>query len=310
MDHPSRLSLMGAEVDVVTPAFVLDFVARRAATGRRTIVANHNLHSLYLHARRADMRAFYAQAALVEIDSTPLIAWAKLMGQKVSRAHRSTYLDFRDAFWTMVQSEGLGVYHVGGAPEVCDRSRAAIWKDYPAVRLDVHSGYFDLHGAGNEALLADIAAKRPDILLVGMGMPRQELWILNNLDRLPPCVIMPVGGAFDYEAGVQYQPPRWTGRLGMEWLARFVANPGRLFERYFVEPWALVPQILGDIALRLSGRGFEVLRAPLDDDAILAPWQRRQALSSETPLPEPAPVIADDGAANEKPHRILMRGGA
>ena len=308
METPCRLSLLGAEVDVVTPAFVLDFVARRAAAGQRGIVANHNLHSLYLYARREDMRAFYARADLIEIDSTPMIAWAKLLGLPVSRAHRSTYLDFRDDFWAMAQSRGLSVYFVGGTAEVCRKARAAILAHYPRVRLDVRSGFFDLKGEGNDAVLADIAMKHPDILLVGMGMPRQELWILDNLDRLPPCVILPVGGAFDYEAGEQYLPPRWTGQMGLEWLARFLADPKRLFERYFVEPWALIPQIAGDIELLLSRHQREVPRAPLDTAA--SPWQRRQAFSHDAPLPDAAPAAEPENApAKAKPHRILIGGG-
>ena len=250
MDTPCRLSLLGADVDVVTPAQMLDFAAETIAAGKGAVVANHNLHSLYLYQRRPDMRAFYAQADLIEIDSTPMIAWGKLMGHPVSRDHRVTYLDYREIFWARAQAEGWKVYHVGGAPEHNAASQAAIQKRYPGVRVDVHSGFFDMNGADNDALVDDITASRPNILFVGMGMPRQEAWILANRHRLPPCVILPVGAAFDYEAGVQYTPPRWTGRLGIEWLVRFVADPKRLFERYFIEPWFLIPQALRDIMQR------------------------------------------------------------
>ncbi len=246
-----RLSLLGAEVDVITPAFVMDFVANKVALRQRAIVANHNLHSLYLFQKRADMRAFYAKADLIEIDSTPMIAWARLLGHSVSPAHRCTYLDFREDFWALAQSNAWRVYHIGGEAKHNAASRAAIQARYPKVHLDLHSGFFDMNGADNEALLADLAAQKPDVLLVGMGMPRQEMWILANLERLPDCVILPVGAAFDYEAGVMYTPPRWTGKLGVEWLVRFVHEPSRLFERYFIEPWHLIPQAYSDL-LRLN----------------------------------------------------------
>ena len=281
MDHPCRLSLLGAEVDLVTPAMVLDLAARGGKDGRAVIVANHNLHSLYLHARDARVREFFARADVIEFDSTPLIAWARLLGHPVSRAHRSTYLDFRHAFWTMTEARGLRVYHVGGAPGVEDRAKAAILERHPRAHLDVHHGYFDMTGPANDAVIADIVAKRPDILFVGMGMPRQELWILDNLDRLPPCAILPVGGAFDYEGGAQYEPPRWTGRLGVEWLARFAADPRRLFTRYFLEPWALVPAALADV----TGRKVAVVREAAPE---VPPWVRRQALSRDN-APEEAP---------------------
>jgi len=248
----TRLPLLGAEVDVITPAEVMDFVAESVAQKRQVIVANHNLHSLYYYRRRADMRAFYARADLIEIDSTPMIGWAKLLGYEVSRAHRSTYLDFREDFWRRAAAQGWRVYHLGGAPEHSEAARQAILRRHPQVQLAVHDGYFALTGPENAAVVADIVAKKPDVLLVGMGMPRQEEWILANLSHLPDCAILPVGGAFDYEAGATYTPPRWAGRLGIEWLVRFFHDPKRLFQRYFLEPWALVPAALGDLRRRAA----------------------------------------------------------
>ncbi|MFT4089236.1 MAG: WecB/TagA/CpsF family glycosyltransferase [Asticcacaulis sp.] len=251
-DYLKRLPLLGAEVDIVTPAEVIDFVAGAVAGRRKVIVANHNLHSLYYYKRRADMRAFYAQADLIEIDSTPMIAWARLLGHEVSRAHRSTYLDFREDFWRRAAAHGWRVYHLGGAPEHAEPARSAILARHPEVQLEARNGYFDMNGPDNQAVLADIAAKKPDVLLVGMGMPRQETWILNNLGQLPDCAILPVGGAFDYEAGATYTPPRWAGQLGIEWLVRFFHDPRRLFERYFLEPWVLIPEALKDVTRRPS----------------------------------------------------------
>lgn len=243
-----RVALMGAQMDVVTPDMVMDFIA--GTRGRQTIIANHNLHSLYLFQKSAEMRRFYAQADLIEIDSTPLILWGKLMGHEMSRAHRCTYLDFREDFWTRAAQEGWRVFHVGGAPEHNGLSKEAILRRHPRVKLEVRSGYFDVKGPENDALLKDIAAHKPDVLLVGMGMPRQELWILNALDRLPACAILPVGAAFDYEAGVMYTPPRWAGQWGIEWLVRFAHEPKRLFSRYFIEPWTLIPCALSDLFRR------------------------------------------------------------
>jgi N-acetylglucosaminyldiphosphoundecaprenol N-acetyl-beta-D-mannosaminyltransferase len=80
-----------------------------------------------------------------------------------------------------------------------------------------------------------------------MGMPRQELWTLAVFDDLPDCVIFSVGAAFDYEAGTQRPAPRWMGRAGVEWAYRLVQDPRRLFRRYCVEPWTLVPLAVSDL---------------------------------------------------------------
>jgi N-acetylglucosaminyldiphosphoundecaprenol N-acetyl-beta-D-mannosaminyltransferase len=252
MDRPPRLRLLGAEVDVVTPAEVMAFTAACAAAGRKAVVANHNAHSLYLAPRNAPMRKLYARADLIEIDSVPMIAWGRLLGHPVSRRHRCTYLDWREDFWRLAQKHGWRVFHLGCRPGVGEGAREAIARRFPGVTLGVRHGFFDPGGPENAEMLAEIAAFRPDVLFVGMGMPRQEAWIEANWDALPSAVIFPIGAAFDYEAGVSATPPRWTGRLGLEWLARFLSEPRRLFVRYFVEPWSLVPAALGDLKRALT----------------------------------------------------------
>src|SRR4051794_23027173 len=96
-----RARLLGAEMDLVTREGVVEFIAAAAAAGARAIVGNHNLHSLYLGQRDPDMRGFFEQADLIEIDSMPLVYWARVLGLPSSVENRCTYLDWRDAFWTM-----------------------------------------------------------------------------------------------------------------------------------------------------------------------------------------------------------------
>ena len=76
--------------------------------------------------------------------------------------------------------------------------------------------------------------------MVGMGMPLQEHWIAENYDKLGNAVILPCGAAIDYFAGAIPTPPRWAGRLGLEWLYRLLAEPTRLWKRYLIEPWFLL----------------------------------------------------------------------
>ncbi len=105
-------------------------------------------------------------------------------------------------------------------------------------------------------MLDEIAGFDPDVLMVGMGMPLQEIWTLENRSALARGVILTVGAAFDYEADAQKTPPRWTGRLGVEWLARLIDQPGRLGYRYLVEPWWLLGPALGDVGAALARRAL------------------------------------------------------
>jgi N-acetylglucosaminyldiphosphoundecaprenol N-acetyl-beta-D-mannosaminyltransferase len=230
----------------------MDFTARRIAAGRKGIVANHNLHSLYCLKRDPGMARFYAMADLIEVDSTPLIFFTKLLGLHSRQFHRCTYLDWREDFWRRARDGGWRVFYLGGQPGVAERGAEAIAARWPGVSIAVRHGHFHMTGTDNEAVLAEIAAFEPDVLFVGMGMPRQETWIAANFHRLRSGVVFPIGAAFDYEAGVQKTPPRWAGRIGLEWAFRLLAEPRRLFTRYLVEPWSLVGPAMGDLASTLG----------------------------------------------------------
>lgn len=251
-----RLHLLGGDVDPVTPAEMLAAAQVFLAGGGTAVIANHNSHSLFLLRKVPALRAFFEEADLTQIDSLPMIFWGRLMGLKVGREHRSTYLDWREDFWTLARERGWRVFHVGGAPGVGERAAAEIRRRHAGVNLAVRNGVFDIDpaSADSRALRQDIAAFDPDIILVGMGMPRQEEWIAANRHLIGRGVFFPVGAAFDHEAGEQAAAPRWTGRLGVGWLYRLLSQPKRLAHRYLVEPWFLAPAALADVGARFARR--------------------------------------------------------
>ena len=244
-----RVRLMGQTVDLVKPEEVLHHMQTWIREGRKAIIANHNLHSLYLLRKHPEMSAFYDRAELIELDSAPLVHFAKLLGVNSRPFHRCTYLDWRDHFWSLVNRNSWRVMYVGATQEVVDIARERLTARYPRASIATHNGYFDATTGSpeNTAVLQQIKDFQPHILFVGMGMPRQEIWITRNIDALPNCAIFSVGAAFDYEAGVQKSAPRWMGRAGIEWLYRLVADPKRLFRRYCVEPWSLMDLIVADL---------------------------------------------------------------
>jgi N-acetylglucosaminyldiphosphoundecaprenol N-acetyl-beta-D-mannosaminyltransferase len=240
-----RVRVLGAEMDLVRPEEVMRFIAGRVTARLKTVVANHNLHSLHLLARSPDMQALYARADLIEVDSVPLLAWVRLVNGRGRRFHRCTYLDWREAFWSMAEARGWRIYALGGAPGVVVQARTRLLAQWPQLRLQGRHGY--VQPDDEIAAVQAIAEARPDVLLVGMGMPLQEAFIQRHYEALPDCVILPVGAAFDYEAGVQRAAPRWLGPLGLEWLFRLALNPRRLFTRYCVEPWSLMGAAVEDL---------------------------------------------------------------
>ena len=253
-----RVELLGGAMDLVTPDQVLARIAQAAAGGPRVLIANHNLHSLYLLGREPQMAAFYARADLIEIDSRPAIAWGRLLGLPLRGVHRCTYLDWREAFWRLADEKRWRVFYLGGAPGVAEDAARRLKARWPGAEIAVRHGFFERPAGSPEdaAVVAEINAFRPEVLLVGMGMPVQEAWILRHYDTLDAAAVLPVGAAFDYEAGAQRAAPRMMGRLGLEWLFRLLSDPRRLFRRYLVEPWSLIrPAIKDLVRYRLGGRG-------------------------------------------------------
>jgi len=103
-------------------------------------------------------------------------------------------------------------------------------------------------------VLAQIREFQPQVLMVGMGMPRQEYWILDNLPDIAANVVLTAGACFDYLAGVIPTPPRWLGKIGLEWIFRLWHEPRRLWKRYLWEPWLLLPLAPKDVLRRFKKR--------------------------------------------------------
>ena len=252
---PQRARILGADVDLVTREQVMSFVADAADGGRKAIVANHNLHSVHLLAKHPEMAVCYELADLIEIDSIPLIRWGRAMGLPVSPDHRCTYLDWRGDFWALAARRRWRVFYLGGTPGVASRAADLLMRRWPGVQIATRHGYFD-HAPGsaeNDEVVAQINGFQPHVLMVGMGMPIQEAWVGRNFAQLATGVVLPVGAAFDYEAGVQVAAPRVLGALGLEWLFRLALQPRRLFRRYLVEPWSLAGPALRDIDRYILG---------------------------------------------------------
>lgn len=257
-----RARALGVDVDLVRPEEVMHYIVQAVQTRSPSRIANHNAHSIYLTKKNPQFAAFFERADLIEVDSTPLIFFTRILGLHSRRFHRCTYLDWRDHFWSVAARKHWRVFYLGGAPGVAEEAARRLATRYPGVEISVRDGFFDMTpgSAENAAVLRQIGEVAPHILFVGMGMPRQEIWIDRNQDMLPPTVTLSVGAAFDYEAGVQTPAPRWMGGLGIEWLFRLVGDPRRLFARYCIEPWWLILPALGDVAL--AAREGRLFRSP------------------------------------------------
>jgi N-acetylglucosaminyldiphosphoundecaprenol N-acetyl-beta-D-mannosaminyltransferase len=125
---------------------------------------------------------------------------------------------------------GYRVYLLGGKKGVAERAAAALKKRYPGLSVvGTHHGYFPLGGTEEEAVAAMLRDASPDLLIVCMGFPKQERFLLRIRNRLPSLRVgMALGGAIDVWSGAVRRAPRVMQRLGLEWLYRTVKEPKRI----------------------------------------------------------------------------------
>jgi N-acetylglucosaminyldiphosphoundecaprenol N-acetyl-beta-D-mannosaminyltransferase len=121
------------------------------------------------------------------------------------------------------------VFLLGGSEEEVRAAVQRIGERLPGLKVaGARNGYFSTNGPANDAVVAEVNAARPATLLVAMGFPRQERWIVDNLDRLDVKVAVAEGGSFSFIGGTVSRAPGWMRRAGLEWLYRLGRQPWRL----------------------------------------------------------------------------------
>jgi N-acetylglucosaminyldiphosphoundecaprenol N-acetyl-beta-D-mannosaminyltransferase len=242
-------SLLNASVHPLTKVELLGAIeSAMDSRVRNGIIGNHNLHSLYLVQRNHHMQEFYQEALITHVDGMSLVLLGRIFGHPISRSHRTGYLDWIHDFLAMAEARKWRIYFLGGKPEVAPKVTAWLQQSFPALQLRCHHGYDAF--TPETRVYEEIAAFEPDIVLVGMGMPLQEKWILEARQRIETGLFFQCGAIMEYLVGEQRPAPRWMGQLGIEWLYRLVTRPRALAYRYIVEPLKLSPAIVRELAKR------------------------------------------------------------
>ena len=237
-----RIDILGIEVDALTHDALFERIEKAIHNNELCVVANHNLHSIYLYHHNDEMRRFYQNADAIVVDGMSIIFLSRLQGLPLNRHHRLTWTDQLRPLISLAADRGWRVFFLGSMPGVGDQAGNVLRSSSPQLQYQSRHGYFDARQDSDEnrQIIESINAFRPHILLVGMGMPRQEKWLLENIGQLDCNVACNVGACMDFVAGSKPLPPRWLGQFGLEWAYRLAREPARLFRRYLVEPWSLL----------------------------------------------------------------------
>ena len=230
-------------IELGRPADLLRRITEWVGAGPPRRVMYVNAHVLNQSMADPALRDALNTADLVYCDGYGVRLAAKALDTPIP--HRMTGADWIWDLATLCEAGGQSIYLLGSEPGVAAQAAARIRARHPDLEIvGSHHGYFEAGTPHDERVLEDINARRPDILLVGMGTPKQELWVQRHADRVQAGVLWTVGSLFDYVSLRTPRAPAWLADNGAEWIFRLAVEPQRMWRRYLVGNPVFVSRVL------------------------------------------------------------------
>jgi N-acetylglucosaminyldiphosphoundecaprenol N-acetyl-beta-D-mannosaminyltransferase len=224
--------LLGYPVATGSQSEVLEMLWQRLLSRRPTHVVTLN-PEMIVHARRNRSASKALHRADVFIADGVGLTWAAAMLNQPG-VKRYPGIDLADALLSRLAGMQGRVYLLGGQPGVAESAAERLVQQKPGLGIaGTRHGYFDADE--EEDIVLNIAASSPDMLLAGLGSPKQEEFITQHKEELNVPLMIGVGGALDVFAGLKRRAPRWVQRAGMEWAYRSLADVSR-YKRLGVLP--------------------------------------------------------------------------
>lgn len=229
------VSVLGVRVDDLSASELIARIMAAVRAGPKMIVANVNAHAINLAFENPWLRDFFNRCEIVYCDGFGVKWGAALLGRRI--ANRASLGDWFDLLVASAAANGFSLFLLGGREGIAEGASRRLMQRHPGLRVvGCAHGYFDKSAGSpaNRAVVDKINALKPDILVVAMGMPIQERWLLENWGAIAGKVAMPSGAVLDYAADAKSRPPRFLTDRGLEWAGRMFVEPGRLWRRYLV----------------------------------------------------------------------------
>jgi len=223
--------LFGVLIDHVDSRAAVERFRRFLEAGGAHQVVTVNLDFLYLAERDAGFRLTINEADLAVPDGMPLVWLSHTLGAPLKV--RVTGVELVHESCRIAAEADIGVFFLGGTPEVAARAATRAEDRYPGLRVTSYSPPFGpISPEEDERIVEAIVRANPGFLFVALGAPRQDLWIREHRERLGVPVAMGVGCVLDLLAGTAHRAPAWMQSLGFEWSYRLMREPRRLWRRY------------------------------------------------------------------------------
>ena len=219
-----KVDILGVQVDSVTMAQAVAQVESYMDEKKNVLIATANAEMIMRATHDSELKEILNAAALVVPDGAGTVWAAHHLGYEMPE--RVAGYDLAQNLMAEASQRGQKVFFFGSAPGVAEKAKAKAEQLYPGIEIcGVRNGYFK--EADEPAIIEEIKAAKPDILLAALGVPKQEKWLWKYKDELGVPVSIGVGGTLDVMAGVMKRAPRWMQKAKLEWLFRGMLQPKR-----------------------------------------------------------------------------------
>lgn len=232
----ARMKFMNTEIDNLTMPEALSAIDNIIKQNKNAYVVTPNVDHIVQLEAGGEICEVYKNADLILTDGKPLLWISKWYGTPIKEKISGS--DLFPKLCQMAAEKGYMMFFLGAAEGVAAKAAENLMKKYPG--LNVVGTYsppygFEKDAAEMQKITEMIREKRPHILVVGLGCPKQEKFILNNREQLGVPISLGLGASLDFEAGNIKRAPRWMANNGLEWLYRITQDPKRLAKRYLVD---------------------------------------------------------------------------
>ncbi len=236
LNYMARMKFMNTEIDNLTMQETLDAIDKIIAKEKGEYVVTPNVDHIVQLEKDKELKAVYDNASLILTDGKPLLWIAKWYGtpikEKISGSDLFPLLCERSA------QKGYKMFFLGAKEGVAAKAAANLMKRYEGLNVvDTYSPPFGFESNQLEInkIKNMITKSKPDILIVGLGCPKQEKFMYHYCKELDVPISFGLGASFDFEAGNIKRAPKWMANHGLEWLFRITQDPKRMAKRYLVD---------------------------------------------------------------------------
>jgi len=230
-------------LDIKISALTLDEIVEKilefAIFGKRKMVTYLNANCVNISFTDFEYKKILQKSDLVYAGGQGVVWASKFIGSPLPE--RVNILDFFDILVRKLRDKKITIYLLGGRVEIVKKTEGVLKKKGLKI-VGSRDGFFDK--TEEMEIIQEINFLKPDILMVGMGVPRQEKWIHNYLNKLDVNLYWAVGAAFGWLSGYRKRAPIWMIRCGLEWLYRLYQEPKRLWRRYLIGNFIFIYHVL------------------------------------------------------------------